>query len=154
MLWVWVSSAQQLRFYRYVFYASLNCRSSEIGVWKCDAQKALARSFVDRLNKRRTIALCRCSELLNGNLIERRVRMRTAGTGALLDCWTVCMCLCMCVCMCLWHGYCLTSFLGLVSSGLVSNQWQVKGVAGMKPYRAAISLTSQVLRYTQPGSAV
>lgn len=148
MLWVWVSSAQQLRFYRYVFYASLNCRSSEIGVWKCDSQKALARSFVDRLNKRRTIALCRCSDLLNGNLIERRVRMRTAGAGALPDSWTVCMCVCM------WHGYCLTSFLGLVSSRLVSNQWQVKGVAGMKPYTAGISLTSQVLRYTQPGSAV
>lgn len=64
--------------------------------------------------------------------------MCTAGTGALPDCWTVCMCVCV-----TWLLSYFISWLGLVSSRLVSNQWQVKGVAGMKPYTAAVSLTSK-----------
>lgn len=74
-----------------MFFMRLSIVAARNWSVKMRSQKALARSFVRRLNKRQTIALCRCSELLNGNLIERRVRMLSTGTGALPDTLWVCV---------------------------------------------------------------
>lgn len=119
--------------------------------------KAAWKSFVNRLNKRRTNIVHSDNPFCVAHTLDSVVKCKsvqcTVYGDASVGHWSIAVCLPLSV----WQsarllydmGYCFTIF-GCVSSNQ-SGKWKEPESWS---HIAAISLTSQVLRYTQPGSAV